>query len=327
MMAITRAEESIMNEPQARHSWRLRRIIGVVLVIASVSALSGSPATGAVKQKTFPSIDAAARALLDAVKTGNRKEMLAILGEDGKGIVWSGDEVSDKRGRDRFVAAWDEQHNFEAGGGKVVMVLGRDNFPFPIPLVPDGPSWRFDTAAGKEEILNRRIGRNELNTIQTCLAYVDAQREYYARDPQGTRLLQYAQKFASSPGKRDGLYWATKAGETPSPLGPLVAKARGEGYSKRSSGPVAYWGYYYRILTAQGKDAVGGAYDYLAHGHLIGGFAMVAFPAEYGVSGVMTFLVNQDGVVYQKDLGPQTESIARAMKQFSPDNTWEKVKL
>jgi len=316
-----------MREPQARSSWSLWRIIVVVLVIASLSAVSGVPSTGAIKQRSFPSIDDAARALVDAVKTGNRKEMLAILGEDGKGIVWSGDEVADKRGRDRFVTAWDEQHHFEAGGGKVVMVLGRDNFPFPIPIVPDGPSWRFDTAAGKEEILNRRIGRNELNTIQTCLAYVDAQREYYARDPDRDSLLQYAQKFTSAPGKRDGLYWPTKPGDAPSPLGVLVARARGEGYTKKSSGPVAYWGYYYRILTAQGKDAPGGAYDYLAHGRMIGGFALVAFPAEYGVSGVMTFLVNQDGVVYEKDLGPQTEAIARAMKQFNPDNTWEKVKL
>lgn len=217
-------------------------------------------------------------------------------------------------------------HKFEAGGGKVVLVVGRDDFPFPIPIVPDGPTWRFDTAAGKEEILDRRIGRNELNTIQTCLAYVDAQREYYARDPDRNSLLQYAQKFASTPGKKDGLYWPTKPGEPPSPLGPLVARARGEGYAKRSEGPVAYWGYYYRILTAQGKDAPGGAYDYLAHGRMIGGFGLVAFPAQYGVSGVMTFLVNQDGVVYQKDLGPKTEAIVRGIKQFNPDPTWEKVK-
>jgi Protein of unknown function (DUF2950) len=326
-MTIIRAEGSTMREPRAAKAFEPRWIIGVILMIAMLSVAWGQPATGAVTQRRFPSIEDAAKALLDSIKTGNRKEMLAILGEDGKGIVWSGDEVSDRRGRERFVTAWDEQHHFEAGDGKVVMVLGRDNFPFPIPIVPDGPSWRFDTAAGKEEILNRRIGRNEFNTIQTCLAYADAQREYYARDPDRNGLLQYAQKFASTPGKRDGLYWPTKPGEAPSPLGPLVARARGEGYSKKSSAPVAYWGYYYRILTAQGKDAPGGAYDYLAHGRMIGGFAMVAFPAEYGVSGVMTFVVNQDGVVYQKDLGPQTESIGRAMKQFNPDSTWEKVKV
>ena len=262
---------------------------------------------------------------MNAVRAGDKKAMLAILGEDGKGLVSSGDEVADRRARERFVASYDEKHQFEGGGGKVVLVTGRDDFPFPIPLVPDGPSWRFDTAAGKEEIINRRIGQNELYAIQTCLAYVDAQREYYALDPDGDALLQYAKKFGSSPGKKDGLYWPTKEGEKPSPLGPLVARARGEGYSKRSDGPIAYWGYYYRILTAQGKDAPGGAYDYLAHGRLMGGFALVAYPATYGVSGVMTFIVNQDGIVYQKDLGLHTADIARAMKEFNPDSTWQKV--
>ncbi len=303
-----------------------RRLIGVVLVIASLSAGWGPPASGAIKQRRFASLEAATSALVDAIRTGDRKAMLAIFGEEGKGIVWSGDEVSDRRARERFVAAYDEKHRLDGGGGKVVLVVGRDDFPFPIPIVPDGPSWRFDTAAGKEEILNRRIGQNELNTIQVCLAYVDAQREYYARDPDGDALLQYAQKFASSPGRRDGLYWPTSPGEPASPLGPFVARARGEGYSKRSPNvPVPYWGYYYRILTAQGKDAPGGAYDYLAHGRLIGGFALVAYPAQYGVSGVMTFMVNHDGVVYQKDLGPNSAAIARAMRQFNPDSTWKKV--
>jgi hypothetical protein len=251
--------------------------------------------------------------------------MLAILGDEGTGVVSSGDAVADRAARARFVAAYDEKHRLEAGGGKVVLVVGRDDFPFPIPIVPDGPSWRFDTPAGKEEILSRRIGRNELNTIQVCLAYVDAQREYYARDPDGDALLQYARTFASSPGKRDGLYFATRPDEPPSPFGPFVDRARGEGYSKGSSAPVPYWGYYYRVLTAQGKDAPGGAYDYLAHGRLLGGFALVAYPAQYGVSGVMTFIVNQDGVVYQKDLGPNSAATARAMKQFNPDSTWKKV--
>ena len=233
--------------------------------------------------------------------------------------------MSDRRTRERFVALYDEKHRLEAGGGKVVLVVGNNDFPLPIPIVPDGPSWRFDTAAGKEEIVNRRIGQNELNTIQVCLAYVDAQREYYARDPDGDALLQYARKFASSPGKRDGLHWPTKPGEPPSPLGLLVVKARAEGYSKRSPNPVAYWGYYYRILTAQGKDAPGGAYSYLAHGQMMGGFALVAYPAQFGVSGVMTFIVNHDGVVYQKDLGPNSAAIARAMKEFNPDSSWKKV--
>jgi hypothetical protein len=315
-----------MREPRSGSSWSPGpRLVGIILVMVSLSAGWGSPASGAVTQRRFASVAAAMQGLVDAIRAGDRKAMLAIFGEEGKGLVWSGDEVADKRARERFVAAYDEKHRLEAGGGKVVLVVGRDDYPFPIPIVPDGPSWRFDTAAGKEELLNRSIGRNELNTIKVCLAYVDAQREYYARDPDGDGLLHYAQKFASNPGKRDGLYWPAKPGETPSPLGSLVARARDEGYSKRSARPVAYWGYHYRILTAQGKDAPGGAYDYLAHGRMLGGFALVAFPAQYGVSGVMTFIVNQDGVVYQKDLGPTSAAIARAMKQFNPDSTWKKV--
>ena len=312
---------------QTRTRWlggRGLRLIGIVLVTVGLAAEWGSPAF-AVTQRRFASVDEAAQALVDALRGGEKKAMLAVLGNDGNRVVSSGDPVSDRRGRERFVAAYDDKHRFEAGGGKVVLVVGSQDFPFPIPIVPDGPSWRFDTAAGKEEIVNRRIGQNELNTIQVCLAYVDAQREYYTRDPDGDALLQYAQKFASSPGKRDGLYWPTSPGESPSPLGPLVARARGEGYTKRSANPVAYWGYHYRILTAQGKDAQGGAYDYLAHGKMIGGFALVAYPARYGDSGVMTFIVNQDGVVYQKNLGPNSAAAARAMKQFNPDSTWQKV--
>ena len=315
-----------MRQPRMERARSLaQRLVGLALVFVSLSAGWGPAVSAAVVQRRFASVEDAAGALVDAMRGGDRKAMLAIFGPEGKGLVWSGDEVSDRRARERFVTAYDEKHSLDAGGGKVVLVVGRDDFPFPIPIVPDGPSWRFDTAAGQEELLNRRIGQNELNTIQVCLAYVDAQRDYYARDPDGDGLLQYAQKFASSPGKRDGLYFETKVGEPPSPLGPLVARARDEGYSKRSSAPVAYWGYYYRILTAQGKDARDGAYDYLAHGRLLGGFALVAHPARYGVSGVMTFIVNQDGVVYQKDLGPNSEAIARAMKEFNPDSTWTKV--
>jgi hypothetical protein len=300
-------------------------VIGIVLAIVSLTAMWALPASGAITQRRFASPEEATRALVDALRAGDRKAMLEIFGEGAKGLVSSGDEVSDRRSFERFVKAYDERHAFEAGGGKVVLVVGRDDFPFPIPIVPDGPSWRWDTAEGKEEIINRRIGQNELNTIQVCLAYVDAQREYYARDPDGNRLLEYAQKFASTPGKQDGLYWPTKDGEPPSPLGSLVVRARGEGYSRREQQPIAYWGYYYRILTAQGKDAPGGAYDYVAKGHMIGGFGLVAFPAQYGVSGVMTFMVNHDGVVYEKDLGPNTATIARAMKAFNPDSGWKKV--
>jgi hypothetical protein len=302
------------------------RLLGVLAITVVLTGLAGSgaPASGAA-QRRFETLEEATQALIGALRGGDQKALTAILGDGSQGLVSSGDPVRDKAARERFVADYDAKHHLEAGGGKVVLVVGQDDFPFPIPIVPDGPTWRFDTAAGREEILNRRIGQNELNTIQVCLAYVDAQREYYARDPDNNGLLQYARAFGSTPGKRDGLYWPTKPGERLSPLGPFVVRARGEGYSKTGTGPVPYWGYYYRILSAQGKDAPGGAYDYLAHGRMIGGFAMVAYPAQYGSSGVMTFIVNHDGVVYQKDLGPNTAAIARGMKEFNPDSTWKKI--
>jgi hypothetical protein len=210
---------------------------------------------------------------------------------------------------------------------KVILHVGNGDWPFPIPVVKKGDHWLFDTMAGKEEILNRRIGRNELNAIQVCLAYVDAQREYVLKDRDGDKLLEYAQKFISREGEKNGLYWEAKEGEPQSPLGPLIAKAAGEGYAGRKPGGKRnpYHGYYYRILKAQGKNAPGGEYDYMVSGKMIGGFALVAYPAEYGNSGVMTFIVNHDGVVYEKDLGKDTEKIATAMKKFNPDRTWKKV--
>ena len=263
---------------------------------------------------------------MDAIKAGDRKALLEIVGPDGAGLLSSGDAVADKNHGARFVSAYDRTHRFQGGGGKVVLHVGPEDFPFPIPLLPVGISWRFDTKAGKDEILNRRIGRNELDAVQVCLAYVDAQREYYSEDRNADGLREYARRFASTPGKRDGLYWETKPGETPSPVGPFVARARAEGYRPGSAGrPTPYHGYYYRILTVQGPDAPGGAYSYLAHGRMIGGFALVAFPARYGVSGVMTFIVNHDGIVYERNLGPNTAAIARAMKQFDPGPGWKKA--
>jgi hypothetical protein len=290
----------------------------------SLTAGWGPAPTGAATgPRRFESLEDATSALIAALKAGDQKALTSIFGEDTRRLLQSGDPVADKRATEVFVKEYEEQHRLEGGGGKVVLVVGKEEFPFPIPLVPDGPWWQWDTAAGKEEIINRRIGRNELHTIQVVLAYVDAQREYYVRDPGKNGLLQYARKIASTPGKRDGLYWETKPGEPPSPLGELVAQARSEGYKYK--GPIAYWGYYFKQLTAQGKDAPGGAYDYLAQGRQIGGFALVAYPAQYGSSGVMTFIVNHDGVVYEKNLGPNTAAIARAMKQFNPDSTWKKV--
>jgi Protein of unknown function (DUF2950) len=205
----------------------------------------------------------------------------------------------------------------------IVLIIGRDDFPFPIPLVPEGPKWRFDTAAGEDELLRRTIGRNELAAVQVCLAYADAQREYYAEYRDSSGVLQYAQRLGSTTGKRDGLYWPTKAGEPRSPLGERVATARADGTG--SGRPVPFNGYLYRILTAQGSGAPGGAYGYVANGKMIGGFALVAVPAVWGASGVMTFLVSHEGVVYEKNLGPKTAEIARQMKTFNPDQSWRRV--
>ena len=287
---------------------------------------AGSSAAPAAPTR-FPSPEAAVAALVEAVRASDTATLLRVLGPDARALVASGDDVADRQSRERFVRAYDEAHRLaEVGPGRLVLTVGRDEWPMPIPLVQDAAGWWFDTSRGREEILNRRIGRNELNAVLVCLAYVDAQREYYVRDPDGDALLQYAQRFRSTPGKRDGLYWDAPPDEAPSPLGALVARAEAEGYpTKRpSGGRIPYWGYYYRIVKAQGAHAPGGAYDYVVRGNMIGGFALVAYPAEYGASGVMTFIVSHDGVVYQKDLGPGTAATARGLTLFDPDPTWSR---
>jgi hypothetical protein len=297
-------------------------LFGVALIF--FSSYQGADA----QQKTFKSPEEAVKSLMDALRSNNTKELQAIFGTAGKEIISSGDKVADKAGNERFVKNYEEMNKLEKETDKkVILVVGNHAWPFPIPIVKKGETWVFETKAGKEEMLNRRIGRNELNTIQTCLAIVDAQREYAMKDRDSDKLLEYAQKFASTKEKKDGLYWEAKEGEEQSPLGPLAARAVQEGYASRKPGdnPAPYHGYFYRILKAQGKNAPGGAYDYVVRGKMIGGFALVAFPAEYGASGVMTFIVNHDGVVYQKDLGKETGKIAKAMTKFDPDKTWEKV--
>jgi len=301
--------------------------IALAIVLALHGAILAAPPTpaplAAPAQKSFGSLDEAVNALVAAIRAADRKALVEILGQQGGPLVWSGDDVADRAAFQRFAAAYDRAHRLEGGGGKVVLYVGDDDFPFPIPLVPEGPRWAWDTDAGDDELLNRRIGQNELSAIQVCLAYVDAQREYYSR---GTGLLEYAQRLESTRGKHDGLYWETKAGETESPLGPLVARARSAGYPLPPRGnPVPYHGYFYRILFAQGPDAPGGAYDFVVKGHMIGGFALVAYPAVYGASGIMTFVVNQDGVVHQKDLGAKTAQAAGAIKAYNPDTTWTRA--
>jgi hypothetical protein len=283
---------------------------------------------GDAKPKSFTSPDEAVKALVNAVMRDDTKELLELFGSAGKEIIFSGDEVADKTGRNRFIKAYEEMNRLtKENDRRIILHVGNQDWPFPIPIVKVGETWRFDPQGGKEEILNRRIGRNELNAIQVCLAYVDAQREYALKNREGTGLPEYAQKFVSGKEKKDGLYWEAKEDEEQSPLGPMMAKAVKEGYMGKKSGDkrVPYHGYYYRILTSQGKNAPGGEYDYLVKGKMIGGFALVAYPAEYGNSGIMTFMVNHEGVVYEKDLGKDTEKIAMAMKRFDPDKAWKKV--
>ena len=275
-------------------------------------------------QRSFASPEEAAQALAAALKAHSTKAVLGVLGEDAQPLISSGDSVADQKVRERFLHSYEEVHSLVPGeGGETVLHVGTDDWPFPIPLVKSDAGWRFDAKAGKEEILDRRIGANELSAIQSCLAYVDAQREYYQRNPDQASLLHYAQKLASSPGKRDGLYWEAKPDQEESPLGPKFARARAEGYAGSGKG-APYHGYYFRLLTAQGPAAAGGAYDYLAHGRMIGGFGLVAYPAKWD-SGVMTFIVNQDGAVFQRDFGPDTAAKAKAIKAFNPDDAWKQV--
>ena len=293
---------------------------------AAAKPMAPAPKPAVVPPRRFASAQEAMQALVAALRAGDTKALVGILGSEGRTLTSSGDPVADRQSREMFLQAYDAANRLVTSGDVTVARLGNDEWPFPIPLVNERDRWHFDARRGREEIIARRIGRNELFTIQTCLAYVDAQREYYAEDHKGDGILEYAKQFASSPGKRDGLYWAAKPGDPPSPLGDLVASARAEGYRRaKGGGPTPFHGYLYRILTAQGPAAADGAYDYVVRGHMMAGFAMVAFPAQYGVSGVMTFLVNHDGVVYQKDLGPNTRSIGLAMRQFNPDGTWTKA--
>ena len=305
--------------------WCRRPIIVLVLCLMCMGPVRIALGAAA-RQQSFPSPEAGVQALMDAAKSNDTKTMLQILGPEAKSIVDTGDPVANQAGLEGFVKSYEEAHTLvPSGDSKVVLQIGKDEWPFPIPLIKGSAGWYFDTPQGKAEILNRRIGHNELDVIQVCLAYVDAQREYYIRNPMNATLLQYASKFLSTQGKRDGLYWETAADEPPSPLGPLVAQARSEGYRRAAGKPVPYHGYYYKMLTGQGSDAPDGAYDYVVRGQMIGGFALVAYPAQYGSSGIMTFIVNHDGVVYEKDLGPKTTATAQAMTKFNPDKTWKKL--
>jgi hypothetical protein len=320
-------EDMVMSrfgDAKEKSPFREKSLFVVAAVLVIVFAC-GSAHANAPHQKSFSSPGEAVTAMAAAVKADDTGALLRILGPGSKDIVLSGDPGEDKEGHRRFITRYEEKNRLEEASGKVILYTGNDEWPFPIPIVKAGSRWRFDTRAGREEILARRVGRNELNAIQVCLAYVDAQQEYaMKKGRQGNGLLEYAQKFVSAPGTHDGLYWEAGKGEEQSPMGPLFAAAREAGYDGEPLGgeSAPYHGYFYRILKTQGKDAPGGARDYVVGDKMIGGFAIVAYPAKYGSSGVMTFVANQDGVVCQRDLGKDTKQAALAMNAFDPDKTW-----
>jgi Protein of unknown function (DUF2950) len=277
----------------------------------------------------FASPADASNALRAAVRSGDQNALLAIFGPNSKEIISSGDAVQDKNVAKAFEAGYDMMHRWrKMPDGGQILLIGADNFAFPIPLEKNtGGQWFFDTAAGKEEILNRRIGRNELAIIEVCGAVADAQAEYFSQPHDGATTNQYAAKFISDPGKQNGLSWKSPEGQPEGPLGPLAASASSDGYSTKPDAQSAFHGYFFRMLQGQTDRATGGAKDYLVDGKMIGGFAFVAYPAKYGNSGVMTFIINQDGVLLQRDLGKTTTDIATAMTKFDPDASvgWKPV--
>ncbi len=306
--------------------------VGARNAAASLAAL----ATGAVllagcdyfgaAQQSYATPDEAVAALVDATKSGESDRIVRVLGAESQPVLQSGDAIADANVRDLFVERYTAHNELaEDGPDRAILLIGDDQWPFPFPLVKEGSGWQFDTSGGVEEIIDRRIGRNELYAILACLAYVDAQTEYYASNPENAAVLHYARKLISTPGRKDGLYWEAASGEPQSPLGPGFARARSQGYQQPGAPrPEPFHGYVYRQLESQGPDAIDGAFDYLIDDLMTAGFGLVAYPAERGSTGVMTFIVNQDGVVYSKDLGEDTAALAEQMTAFNPDASWKR---
>jgi len=296
---------------------------GIVFAVASVGVID------AADQKTFASPQDAVVALVTAARAGDRVALEAIFGPDSHDLFFSGDDVADLRGLAKFANWADESTELaQRDDGSVEVVVGQEEWPLPIPLVKGEGGWRFDTAAGKEELINRRIGANELSAIDVCRAFVDAQLVYASVDRDGDGVKAFARKILSDDGKQNGLFWnASKHGGDVSPIGPLAASAAGEGYDRGQAGKASpYHGYVFRVLTKQGRHAPGGKKDYVINGNMTGGFAVVAYPSEYGVSGIMTFLINRNGILFQKNLGEKTDKLAAELDAYDPDDTWSIVK-
>jgi len=304
---------------------KLSLLLSVCLAVMLVSPIAS--ADEAAAQQVFPSPDAAAKALIAADKADDMKALSSILGPDADQVLSSGDPVADKNARDDFARRYDEMHRLEYDDqGRVILYIGAGNWPVPIPLAKKGGGWVFDTAAGKDELLYRRIGRNELFTIKVLEDLAEAQAEYASNAHDGEAAGLFAQRILSDTGKQNGLYWETAAGQPESPIGPLVASATAEGYKKDAGGnPIPFHGYYYKLLTRQGRNAPGGSKNYLFDDKMAKGFAFLAYPAEYRASGVMTFMINSNGVIVQKDLGPDTAKLANAIAEYNPDKTWQEV--
>jgi hypothetical protein len=285
-----------------------------------------APQKSLVTQRLFASPDEAIKALQTATQSKDKAAMREIFGPEFVELL-TGDEVQDANNAQKFATVMAQGCKpVQEGNDKITLEIGTNEWPMPIPLVKAGGQWHFDTAAGKDEIINQHIGKDELHAIGVCQSYVAAQRQYASANPNAGGGPNYAQKFKSTPGKKDGLYWPAAANEPPSPFGPLVAEAHAEGYvSHKGAGPHPFHGYYFRILTRQGKAAPGGKLNYMNHGNLTGGFALVAYPELWDHSGIMTFIVNQDGKIYQRNLGPKTSRIAAAMKEYNPDTEWTLV--
>lgn len=300
------------------------------MMLASFMAFTGCasmPPAERADQTAFSSPEAAVDALKTAASTGDEATLTAIFGSEGEEILSSGDVVADRSNREVFVTALDQQWSLaDVEKGRKELIIGHEQWPFPVPLVKDRDGWRFDTLAGKWEVLARRVGRNELAAINVCRVYVLAQRKYAGEDSDGKREGPYAQKVRSTPGEKDGLYWQTDPGESPSPLSDLAAQAEKEGYSTEGEdGGKPFHGYYYRILKKQGPSSASGPKDYIVDGQMTGGFALIAWPAEYGNSGVMTFIVNQSGFIYEADLGGKTAEIVAKIEAYNPDPRWKLV--
>jgi hypothetical protein len=296
----------------------------IVLILLLLAPTAFGACAG---QRNFPTPEAGARELVDAVQRNDTAALRAILGPRASTVINSGDAVVDAQRRAAFLQAYVDGSRLErAGDREAVLVIGHNEWPMPIPLVNLSTGWQFDTPQGIEEILTRRIGRNELAAMQVCLALVAAAQEYAVRDPERNGMPEYPAKLVSTPGRQDGLYWPTTPDELPSPIGPLLAAATSDdAVDAATRPPTPYHGYLYRILMRQGDDAPGGARDYVVKGHMIGGFAVLAYPADYGVSGIMSFIANQDGMVYEQNLGKETLAIASTFTIFNPDGRWGRV--